>query len=170
MNSINIIFPNQLFEKSFITENNNTTYLIEEYLFFKQYNFHKQKILFHRDSMKNYYEFLINKGLKVNYINSFENHSDIREFLEDTKAEQINIYYPEDNWLERRICSVCKKNNINITFNENPLFLNNREELLPFFSPNKKKLFQTPFYKSQRNKLNILIDEEKKTSWWQMDF
>ena len=161
MNSINIIFPNQLFEKSFLTENSNTTYLIEEYLFFKQYNFHKQKILFHRDSMKNYYEFLINKGLKVNYINSIDNHSDIREFLKDTKADQINIYYPEDNWLEKRICSVCKINNINITFNENPLFLNNREELLPFFSPNKKKLFQTPFYKSQRNKLNILIDEEK---------
>ena len=161
MNSINIIFPNQLFEKNFLTENNTTTYLIEEYLFFKHYNFHKQKILFHRDSMKNYYEFLINKGLKVNYINSFDNHSDIREFLKDTKADQINIYYPEDNWLEKRICSVCKKNNINITFNENPLFLNNREELLPFFSPNKKKLFQTPFYKSQRNKLNILIDEEK---------
>ena len=75
MNSINIIFPNQLFEKNFLTENNTTTYLIEEYLFFKHYNFHKQKILFHRDSMKNYYEFLINKGLKVNYINSFDNHS-----------------------------------------------------------------------------------------------
>ena len=162
MNSINIIFPNQLFEKSFITENNNTTYLIEEYLFFKQYNFHKQKILFHRDSMKNYYDFLINKGLKVNYINSFDNNSDIREFLENTKTKQINIYYPEDNWLEKRIYSVCKKKNIDINFNENPLFLNTREELLPFFSPNKKKLFQTPFYKNQRNKLNVLLNEEKK--------
>ena len=109
MNSINIIFPNQLFEKSFITENNNTTYLIEEYLFFKQYNFHKQKILFHRDSMKNYYDFLINNGLKVNYINSFDKNSDIREFLENTKTKQVNIYYPEDNWLEKRIYSVCKK-------------------------------------------------------------
>ena len=52
--SINIIFPNQLFEDSVVIENKKTTYLIEEYLFFKQYNFHKQKILFHRDSMKNY--------------------------------------------------------------------------------------------------------------------
>ena len=54
MKSINIIFPNQLFEDSLLIQNNNKTYLIEEYLFFKQYNFHKQKLVFHRSSMKNY--------------------------------------------------------------------------------------------------------------------
>ena len=56
--SINIIFPNQLFEKSLVFNNNYPTFLIEEYLFFNQYNFHKQKILFHRDSMMNYYDFV----------------------------------------------------------------------------------------------------------------
>ena len=81
MNSINIIFPNQLFEKSVLIENNYKTYLIEEYLFFSHYNFHKQKIVFHRDSMKNYYDYLIEKGIEVIYINSFDSQSDIREFL-----------------------------------------------------------------------------------------
>ncbi|MDG1973905.1 MAG: cryptochrome/photolyase family protein [Flavobacteriaceae bacterium] len=50
MSNINIIFPNQLFEKSLLIENLNNTYLIEEYLFFKQYKFHKQKILFNQKS------------------------------------------------------------------------------------------------------------------------
>jgi deoxyribodipyrimidine photolyase-related protein len=33
LKSINIIFPNQLFEDSLLIQNNNKTYLIEEYLF-----------------------------------------------------------------------------------------------------------------------------------------
>ena len=162
MNSINIIFPNQLFEKSVLIENNYKTYLIEEYLFFSHYNFHKQKIVFHRDSMKNYYDYLIEKGIEVIYINSFDSQSDIREFLKHLKAKQINIYNPIDNWLEKRISSTCKENDISINFYENPLFINKEDELLPFFSPTKKKFFQTPFYKNQRNRLNILLDKEKK--------
>ena len=88
MNSINIIFPNQLFEKSLLIDNQNTIYLIEEYLFFSQYSFHKQKILFHRDSMKIYCNYLIEKGLKVIYVDSYEHQSDIRVFLKKTKAKQ----------------------------------------------------------------------------------
>jgi deoxyribodipyrimidine photolyase-related protein len=162
LSSINIIFPNQLFEKSLLIENLNNTYLIEEYLFFKQYKFHKQKILFHRDSMKNYNDYLVKKGLKVIYIDSQNNSSDIREFLKNTQAKQINIYNPVDNWLEKRISSICCEKNIEIKFYENPLFINNQNELTTFFKPEKKKLFQTSFYKNQRTKLNILLDKEKK--------
>jgi deoxyribodipyrimidine photolyase-related protein len=161
LNNINIIFPNQLFEKSLLIENLNSTYLVEEYLFFKQYKFHKQKILFHRDSMKNYNDYLIKKGLKVIYIDSQNNNSDIREFLKNTKAKQINVYNPEDNWLEKRISSVCSEKNIEIKFYENPLFINKQNELTTFFKPEKKKLFQTSFYKNQRTRLNILLDNEK---------
>jgi deoxyribodipyrimidine photolyase-related protein len=161
LSNINIIFPNQLFEKSLLIENLNNTYLIEEYLFFKQYKFHKQKILFHRDSMKNYNDYLIKKGLKVIYIDSQNNSSDIREFLKNTQAKQINIYNPVDNWLEKRISSICSEKNIEIKFYENPLFINNQNELTTFFKPEKKKLFQTSFYKNQRTKLNILLDKEK---------
>ena len=45
LNSINIIFPNQLFEESNLFLNKKKTYLIEEHLFFKQFNFHKQKLV-----------------------------------------------------------------------------------------------------------------------------
>ena len=42
---INIIFPNQLFEDCSLLSNEGAFYLIEEFLFFKQFNFHKQKIV-----------------------------------------------------------------------------------------------------------------------------
>ncbi len=162
MSCINIIFPNQLFEKSFSISNGCKTYLIEEYLFFKQYNFHKQKIFFHRSSMKSYEDFLIKKGVEVIYVDSNNENSDVRNFLNKTEVSKVNIYHPEDNWLEKRIKETCQINKIEIKIYENPLFLTSRDSLFPFFNPEKKKLFQTSFYKNQRKKFNILINEHDK--------
>ena len=161
LNSINIIFPNQLFEESNLFLNNKKTYLIEEHLFFKQFNFHKQKLVFHRSSMKNYENYLLSKGIDIAYIETKNQESDIRIFLDKKNVTEINIYHPEDNWLEKRIKKSCKKNNIKINIEENPLFLTAHDDLLPFFNPEKKKLFQTSFYKSQRKKMKILIDNDQ---------
>ena len=164
METINIILPNQLFEKSVLLSSEYSHYLIEEHLFFKQYNFHKQKIYFHRCSMKNYFDYLKSKQLKIHYINSFEKTSDIRNFIKsiDTKkVKKIVCLNPEDNYLERRIKVSCKEKGLKFEFYDNPAFINSRENLKGFFRPDKKKLFQTSFYKSERIRLNILIDENQ---------
>ena len=62
---VGILFPHQLFEETFFISKCDTIYLVEEYLFFKQYNFHKQKIAFHRASMKFYEGYLLSKNIKV---------------------------------------------------------------------------------------------------------
>ena len=46
MKEISIILPNQLHENNQFLKKEFPIYLIEEYLFFKQFNFHKQKINF----------------------------------------------------------------------------------------------------------------------------
>ncbi|WP_309477266.1 cryptochrome/photolyase family protein [Tenacibaculum aquimarinum] len=70
MKKINLVFPNQLFEFSPLLKNNLPVYLIEEFLFFKQLNFHKQKIAYHRATMKHYEAFLASKNIKIVYISS----------------------------------------------------------------------------------------------------
>ena len=52
INKCCLVFPNQLFKDSILISTNNHIFLVEEYLFFKQYKFHKQKISFHRSTMK----------------------------------------------------------------------------------------------------------------------
>jgi len=161
MKAINIIFPHQLFFKSPLLENNNEIYLIEEYLFFKQYRFHKQKIAFHRATMKAYENYL--KGLKitVHYIDSDNKLSDIRQFHKEIKSKNINVIHviePTDDWLEQRIAEIAK--NIELKTYANPQFLNTKESLATFFRPEKKSFFQTTFYKQQRKKLGILLDEK----------
>ena len=54
MSRVAIVFPHQLFEESELLKEDILIYFVEEYLFFKQYPFHKQKLVFHRASMKQY--------------------------------------------------------------------------------------------------------------------
>ena len=88
MSCINIVFPNQLFEKVDYFDGNEVV-LVEEFLFFKQFNFHKKKLVFHRNSMKNYEDYLIKSGFNVEYIETSSKFSDIRHFisnLDNTKT------------------------------------------------------------------------------------
>ena len=61
MSKVFLLFPNQLFEDLSAMEGIETIYLVEEYLFFAQYPFHKQKIALHRASMKFYADYLQKK-------------------------------------------------------------------------------------------------------------
>ena len=166
MKQIHLIFPHQLFKESPLFDTDAPIYLVEEYLFFKQYPFHKQKIAFHRATMKRYADFLTKeKNREVTYVESIQKISDIRELLPALKKQgisHINYIDPTDNWLNKRIQEGCKALGISFKTMENPLFLNTKEDLLPFFGKHKKKYHQTTFYKEQRKKRNILMDPEAK--------
>ena len=151
-----LVLPNQLFEKSPVFSNDSPIYLVEEFLFFNQYSFHKQKLFFHRLSMKKYEHFLRGKGIDVQYIDASEKLSDIRHLIENisNKYNIIQIIDPNDFLVEKRLKRVCIKHNIKLIILENPMFLCNKSDL-GFFKPDKKKFFQTSFYKSQREKFNI---------------
>ncbi len=163
MNKVGIIFPHQLFEKSILISSCDTIYLVEEWLFFKQYNFHQQKIAFHRASMQFYKSYLIEKKCTVVYINSHEQLADIQLLIAHLQSIGIKTFEyidTTDNWLEKRVNQSAKKNEI-IAFKHNsPLFINSAEEINNYFST-KKKMFQTDFYKHQRIKQNILMDNQK---------
>ena len=93
MNSAILIFPNQLFKDSVLLKKSVPVFLIEEFLFFKQFNFHKQKIFFHRDTMKNYQNFLEKKGFDVSYIDSKDEKSEISFFLDKLKFKEMIVKY-----------------------------------------------------------------------------
>ena len=125
MQAINLIFPHQLFRKSPLLDNDFDIYLVEEYLFFKHYAFHKQKIAFHRASMKAYQSYLESLNKTVHYIESFEDLSDIREFhkeITDKKMTHIHFIDPVDDWLEKRLRDTAKV--CELMMYDSPQFLN----------------------------------------------
>lgn len=159
--AINLIFPHQLFSESQLLENKHDIYLIEEFLFFKQYQFHQQKIAFHRASMKAYQKYLEERGKQVYYIDANNKIADVQQFdkeIQQKSIQQIHVIDPSDDWLEQRIhalASLC-----DLKMYQNPQFINSRKDLSTFFRPDKKTFFQTTFYKQQRKKHKILLDEQ----------
>lgn len=165
MKKITLIFPNQLFEDISWIDYESHIFLIEEILFFRQYNFHKHKLIFHRSSMKFYYDYLNQNGYNVSYIESHENIADVRNFISQLKAQgasHINIINCDDNYLQSRINKKTCEYNILLNVFQNQCFLNSLEDLNSFFKNKKSKFFQTSFYIEQRKKWNVLIDKEDK--------
>ncbi len=166
MKEINLLFPHQLFQEPPLFEIKAPVYLVEEYLFFKQYIFHKQKIAFHRATMKRYADYLREeKDMEVIYVEATADISDIRLLIPQLKAQgisHINYIDPTDNWLQKRLDKGMQECEISSKQYPSPLFLNSKEDLEVFFRKDKKKYHQTSFYMEQRKKLNILMEADGK--------
>ncbi|MGD1945630.1 MAG: cryptochrome/photolyase family protein [Croceivirga sp.] len=165
MKSVNLVFPHQLFEKSTLFENQHAFYLIEEWLFFKQFKFHKQKIAFHRASMKQYAQYLTEVGKKVHYIEAKEDISDIRKLITDLSkggVEQVCYIDPVDYWLSKRIEHSCNASNITVHIHDSQMFLNTPKDLGNHFRSGRKKYHQTKFYTEQRKQRHILLQNDGK--------
>ena len=101
-----IILPNQLFKESLFHKKNYKIFLLEEFLFFKQYKFHKQKISFHRATMKFYEDYLREFSCDVEYVDSFKEESNIKDLVKRINTlgyKIIEIYDPIDYLVSKRI-------------------------------------------------------------------
>lgn len=156
---ISLIFPHQLFEENPCLDFKREVYLVEEYIFFSQFKFHKQKLAYHRATMKFYESFLKENGYKVNYITAKNELHDLRNLLiqfKDLGVVKIHFCEVVDDWLSRRL----KEAKIELVEYTTPMFLNTEAELKLFFDM-KKRMFQTEFYIAQRKKWNILVTEKQ---------
>lgn len=164
MQAATVIFPHQLFKKNPAVSAGRIVYLVEELLFFKHYHFHKQKLVLHRASMKQYEDYLLQSGFTTVYIEATSNLSDIRrlvEHLAQNNTKEIHYTDVYDDWLRRRLLETAAVAGIAMTEYQTPGFLNTLEETDNFFH-NRKHYFQTDFYIWQRKQRNILVDSHYK--------
>ena len=172
MKEITIIFPHQLFKKHPAIEPGRTVYLVEESLFFNQYNFHQQKIILHRASMKAYADYLITQQLQVEYIEAAKALADITKLLAYLHRQNITAVHvadTTDNWLQKKLEQGCEKQGIKIVKYATPNFLNTLQDVTEYFDK-KKIYFQTAFYTAQRKQRNILLDANGQPEGGQWSF
>ena len=134
MEEVNIILPNQLFENNPLFKFDVPTFLIEETLFFKEFNFHKQKIFFHRLSMKKYEKHCKNFLSEMFYVESNQKDANIVELIINFKEKglkKINLIEFDDNLLKKRLIDV--SDGIILNFVETPQFLNTTNHNSIFF-------------------------------------
>jgi deoxyribodipyrimidine photolyase-related protein len=159
-----LIFPHQLFRLHPALTHQNEIYLVEEDLFFNQYNFNKKKLILHRASMQWYGDYLQQKGHTIHYVNATESRADIRELIPMMGEKGIgHIHYADvtDNWLQQRLAHACVAAGITLTQCSSPYFLNKMDDVNDFFDQ-KRTYFQTDFYTWQRKKRNILLETNDK--------
>lgn len=164
MADITLVFPHQLFSPSPAIARGRPVLCVEEHLFFREFNFHRRKLAYHRATMQHYADDLQRQGHAVTTLDSTSPHADARElgtYLKSRKITHVHLCDPVDDWLTRRLHKSLQSANIATTIYQSPMFLNSSQELEAYYAE-KGRLFQTDFYIQQRKKLSVLVDAKGK--------
>ncbi len=162
MQEITLIFPDQLFENHPAICKNRKVYLVEEFLFFKIQQFHKQRLVLLRAAMRQYEAFLKDKNLDVVYLESslLDKRGAVFEKLAESQISQIHLASFEDKWLEDDLNSAVKQFGFKLKWYDSPGFICSRNEIEKEFSQ-KTHFSMASFYAHQRKKMNVLMESGK---------
>jgi deoxyribodipyrimidine photolyase-related protein len=150
-----IILPNQLFEENnLIDENIKNIYLLEHPLYFSKYSYHKMKLLYHRATMKYYFDFLNKKykNKKIKYLEYTDNYKNIFK-----KEINIVMYNPIDHDIYHEFSK------LKVKFFDNPNFICSQEILNEYLKQTKSttKFVHSYFYIWCRKKFDILLNTKQ---------
>ena len=175
MKSLFLILGNQLFPQNHLNKHKNSTFFMcESYDLCTFQKHHKLKLILFLSSMRSYADELKKNKFKVNYIDlnkdfkiSYEKK--LENFIKKNKYQELISFEIEDKFFEKKISSLCKKNKIEWTIIQSPMFLNSRDEFKNYLSKTKRP-FMANFYKIARAKTDILMDNNKpKGGKWSFD-
>ena len=162
-----LILGNQLFPINNFEEfkNDHIFYMAEDYELCSYEKHHKLKILLFLSSMRSHADQLKKKKFKLEYkkIDSNDFKKDylekIKKFIKSKRIKEITSFEVEDKFFEKKIESFIKKNDLIWNKIKSPMFLNSRAEFNDYLSKNKKP-FMSTFYKTTRQKMNILVKND----------
>jgi len=157
---ISLVFPHQLFDPNPCLEPGRDVVLVEEHLFFRQYRFHKMKLVFHRASMQFYKKMLISRGYDVKYVETTDQENHVGKLVEVLAEKSVGVIHycdPVDDWLHLRLRKAAQKSGIMLRCYDSPAFINT-DALIRAVLGGKKRYFQTDFYIHERRRLGVLLD------------
>jgi len=151
-----LIFPIQLFYNLDHLDKSYKIYLLEEPRYFIDFKYHKLKLAYHRATMRKYYNFLKKENYNVKYI---EYKNITKDFYNNLK--NVIFMDPSDYVLENKLKKLLKENLIKIEDTKNFLISNNELSTIKEIIYKNNKYLHDNFYKYQRKKLNILMNNNK---------
>lgn len=167
-----LIFPHQLFVNHPSLKPGRMVLIVENHLFFRQFPFHRKKLIFHRASMKAYAQHLISAGYRVQYIECHEPAAEMKNMaplLEKLEISSMHLVHVTDDWLERQLQKLSGLTGISLHWDDGPGFLLKQDELSKHPLTNKGNL-HAAFYTRMRTSLRILTDSENKPLGGQWSF
>jgi len=158
-----IVYPHQLWGKNPAVAAAEIVVLVEDPLFFTQYQFHVQKLVLHRASMTEFMQRCEGFGKQVHRIDSksISCSSEIGAILKSKKISKAFLVEPTDNWLKQRVSDGCREAKIELEWMADPSFLT-PNEVMQHWAKDRKHFHFTDFYMQQRKRLGLLLDEKDK--------
>lgn len=187
LNVLLILFPSQLFDFDYIEkifsykedDINIKSYHIclwEHEYFFTKFPYHKIKLIFHRATMKKYYDSIDTIKYSKKYFDVSNNIEKINKYIQTNHINQIRFFNPIEKELINMIMTNKIINQIEKLVFPSPYFLNSTNfDLNKNIANELGALRHDLFYKSQRIKYNIMIkiiDKDKilpEGSKWSFD-
>lgn len=171
-----IIFGNQLYKNhsAFLLYPNATVIMIEADNILSKKTYHKHKLALLLISMRKYASFLRSKDIDVIY-KDYKNNSNFSNQLEGILSDNN---YSKVVWMQNSnkspnivIKKICTKLNLDCQELPNQQFITPYDELKKYFEKNvTKNSSMDSFYRWQRKRLNILIENNKpKGGKWSFD-
>ena len=156
-----VVYPHQLFLESPALSQDRPVVLAEDPWFFTRFRFHAQKLVLHRATMKRYRDHLAARGFRVEYIEAadLDTSTDLYVRLGDEGVSEVHLCDPLENGLIEEIQNACSVLKIRLVTCESPMFLCSRGDIAEFYREGRK-LFFTEFYRAQRKRRNIMLEED----------
>lgn len=143
---VRLVLPNQMFHQDY----SESMVLMEHPRFFTDYDFHKQKLVLHRASMKNFEQEFREVEEYVEYDGDLD-----KVFREN---DEVLVYRPEDHELRDWLQEKCREYDTELVLEESPLFLTSMDWNREYFQSHE--YFQLSYYKEQRKRLSVLINDD----------
>ena len=162
MKELTLIFPHQLWLDNPAFRSDRPIVLVEDPLFFRQFNFHIKKRILHRASMKAFEELLRSKGFHTLYIKSGPEAETavLLNVLKQEGTEAILLVEPDDYLLDRRIKREARRLGIQLQVYDSPGFLMNRKQGAEWMETHR--MHQTDWYIHWRKQLGVLMEPDGK--------
>lgn len=161
--TVALVYPHQLWESNPAVSRSDLVILVEDPLFFAQYNFHRQKLILHRASMTEFSDHCKRLGKEVLRIESHEiaNSADIGSILKKKRIKSVLAVDPTDRWLKARVSDGCDAVDIAIEWLDDPAFLT-PVDVVQHWAEGRKHYHFTDFYMQQRKRLGLMLDAKGK--------
>lgn len=157
---VRLVLPHQLFEEQLEAAEGTLFILLEDDLFFRQYRFHKQKLVLHRASMKHFAGSVAKAGFAVEYLETTpetSSQSGLLALLQQQGATQCSYYDVVDDWLQQRLQETLDRAGVEHGVLETVNFLTTDEQLRQYFA--RRAWRMQNFYEWQRKRLGVLLDD-----------
>ncbi len=162
MTSAALIYPHQLFADHPALAGVTQAVIVEEPLLFRQYAFHRQKLIFHRVTMRRFADELRRRKLKVTYVEAGElsDTAAVADVLARLRIRSVRYVDPCDDWLSTRLAASLAERGIEAGVLDDPHFLT-PSSVIRDFTAGRERLHFTEFYIAQRKRLGILLERGK---------